>query len=124
MTAPLDGIPTLAEALNGKFKAFVAAGPRRVHRFDEGEIQQDNPRPEIRAFGRPQEGTVQKPTKLKRKPAPQKVTKAGNIVGAATFAIDDTGHLAILDGQQRINLERDDVKRLAAFLGRTKGLRA
>ena len=49
--------------------------------------------------------------------------KDGQPIGAASFVINDTGHLSILDGQQVINLEKDDVTRLAAFLERTESIR-
>lgn len=53
--------------------------------------------------------------KLKRK-KPAAIVPAKRNVGAATFSVDDTGHLRIRDGQQVIDLERADVRRLRAFL--------
>lgn len=43
--------------------------------------------------------------------------------GAATFSIDDRGGMQIRDGQQTIQLERADVKRLGDFLKQTAAIR-
>ena len=61
---------------------------------------------------------------LKRKHAKKaNGAKPGKPVGAATFVVNDRGAMQIMDGQQVINLERDDVKRLELFLANSKGLR-
>lgn len=54
-----------------------------------------------------------------------KAGKPGKVrpAGAATFIVDDCGRMEIRDGQQSIQLEADDVKRLTAFLDRTKSIR-
>lgn len=43
--------------------------------------------------------------------------------GQASFVIDDRGSMQIRDGQQQIQLERNDVMRLTVFLERTAAIR-
>lgn len=65
--------------------------------------------------------TADKSPKQRRAKAARR--RDGQPVGAASFVIDYGGGMEIRDGQQSIRLERDDVKRLGAFLERTQGIR-
>lgn len=157
MSAALDAIPTLEEALGVKaptmrgesrvVRNLDADGPpspshlpklmHRVHRIarpeedaalkPKGEAMPKGVYPRKPRKGKSmtseQSSSAATTTKPKRKAPVLPAKGARKPVGAATFVVNDRGAMEIRDGQQVINLERDDVKRLEAFLTHSKGLR-